>query len=218
MDSDKVVTANFAPVGITLIGAIKQNPVVYEGQTVTISGEYRGWEGGHGSPPVTRSDWVVQDNTGSIYITGSSLGLRYPDDLGKVIKVNGIVKLKNGQPYIYIARNSPVEGFTEFYILPSGSGDFPREVTLGESGKVIVGIVNHEHEVAVYKVEIVIDAEKVGEMAPVTLIDGEKFEQEADFTPIRAGLNQKVEFLLYEGATTEPYLKLYLFVDVKEAP
>ncbi len=83
------------------IADITSNPTGYEGQTVTVSGEYRGWESGHGSPPVTRSDWVLQDETGGIYITGKvSPGLDPVEDRGKKITVYGIVRLKDGQAYI----------------------------------------------------------------------------------------------------------------------
>jgi hypothetical protein len=46
------------------IGEIKATPVAYEGKVVTIEGVYQGWKGGYGSPPVTRSDWLVEDATG----------------------------------------------------------------------------------------------------------------------------------------------------------
>jgi len=83
------------------IADIISEPAEYEGKTVTVSGEYRGWEAGHGSPPVTRSDWVVKDNTGSIYVTGKvSPGLDPYDDRGKQITVSGIVRVKDGQAYI----------------------------------------------------------------------------------------------------------------------
>ncbi|MDD5288771.1 MAG: Ig-like domain repeat protein [Dehalococcoidales bacterium] len=103
MSSNKSITANFALQGVTLIGAIKQNPTAYQGQTVKISGVYRGWESGYGSPPVTRSDFVVLDETGAIYVTGAS-SLRYPDDLGNAAQITGTVRLKDGQPYIEIPR------------------------------------------------------------------------------------------------------------------
>ncbi len=40
------------------------------------------------------------------------------------------------------------ERFTEFYILGlEGKADnYPDELTVGEEGRVILGIVNHEHE------------------------------------------------------------------------
>lgn len=103
MNGNKNITANFAPEGVTLINRIKDNPNAYVGQTVKISGGYRGWETGHGSPPVSRSDWVLRDETGSIYVTGIA-GLRYPEDLGQAIQATGIVRIKDGQPYIEVPR------------------------------------------------------------------------------------------------------------------
>ncbi len=83
------------------VADITSNPTEYEGKTVTLSGEYRGWEAGYGSPPVTRSDWVLKDTTGAIHVTGKmSTGLDPMDDRGKTITVDGIVKVKEGQAYI----------------------------------------------------------------------------------------------------------------------
>ncbi len=83
------------------IADITSEPMEYEGEAVIVSGEYRGWEAGHGSPPVTRSDWVVKDGTGSIYVTGKVPSEFDPyDDRGKQITVRGIVRVKDGQAYI----------------------------------------------------------------------------------------------------------------------
>jgi hypothetical protein len=103
MSGNKTVTAIFQPQGITQIGAIKQNPALYENRTVMVNGTYRGWESGHGVPPLTRSDWVIQDGTGAIYVTGSKMGLNYPADVGKPVDVTGRVKTKNGVPYLEIS-------------------------------------------------------------------------------------------------------------------
>ena len=66
-----------------------------------MSGEYRGWEPGYGSPPVTRSDWVLKDETGGIYVTSKvSPGLDPTKDIGKRITVSGLVRVKDGQAYI----------------------------------------------------------------------------------------------------------------------
>ena len=52
-------------------------------------------------PPVTRSDWVLKDETGSIYVTGKvSPGLDPVEDIGEKITVYGIVRLKDNQAYI----------------------------------------------------------------------------------------------------------------------
>lgn len=104
MTGNKSITANFGLQGVTLIAAIKQNPTAFVGQTVKVSGAYRGWESGYGSPPVTRSDFVVLDETGSIYVTGTS-SLRYPDDLGKSVQITGLVRIKDGQPYLEVPRS-----------------------------------------------------------------------------------------------------------------
>ncbi|MCD6359681.1 MAG: hypothetical protein J7M38_02380, partial [Armatimonadetes bacterium] len=55
-----------------------------------------------GSPPVTRSDWLVQDATGWLYVTGKPAGLDPLHDMGHSIKVTGLVRITNdGEPYLY---------------------------------------------------------------------------------------------------------------------
>jgi hypothetical protein len=84
------------------IGDIRSTPFAYEGKAVAIEGEYQGWQGGFGSPPVTRSDWLVQDATGWLYVTGKAAGLDPLSDVGRPIKVTGLVKLsQEGEPYLY---------------------------------------------------------------------------------------------------------------------
>jgi len=87
----------------TCICLIKQYPLAYTGQKVTLTGQYRGWEYGHGSPPITRSDWVLQDATGSIYVNGASK-LKHPRDIGKPVQVSGTVRIKGGVPYIEVPK------------------------------------------------------------------------------------------------------------------
>ena len=56
-----------------------------------------------GPPPVTRSDWVIADNTGAIYVTGP-----YPpgclppgQGIGKEIKISATVKVnQTGAVYL----------------------------------------------------------------------------------------------------------------------
>jgi hypothetical protein len=84
------------------IGEIRANPTLYQGQTVTVEGVYQGWQGGYGSPPVTRSDWLVEDETGWLYVTGKPAGDLDPlDDIGRPIKVTGQLELTDdGEPYL----------------------------------------------------------------------------------------------------------------------
>lgn len=111
------------------------------------------------------------------------------------------------------------ENFTEFYILgPEGkAADYPRELTVGEQEKVTVGIINRESRVVSYRVEVMIEGVKNGEDGAIVLEHEEKWEGEVSFAPEVAGENQKVEFLLFKEGESEPYSRLYLWLDVKEA-
>jgi len=98
-----------------IVNSIIAQPFAFEGEDVTIVGYYRGWDLLHEAnipPPVTRSDWVVKDSTGAIYVSthseaGGPEGLN-PDsfqDTGIVATVNGIVRL-NEQEQAYIEAKS----------------------------------------------------------------------------------------------------------------
>ena len=67
------------------------------------------------------------------------------------------------------------EGFTEFYILglQGKAIDYPEALMVGEEGKVLVGIINREREIATYWLEVAIDGVKNNEVGAVTLMDGE---------------------------------------------
>ena len=90
------------------------------------------------------------------------------------------------------------------------------ELRVGEEGKVIVGIINREYEAVNYLVEVRVDGARDNQMGPLELGHDERREEPVSFTPDRAGDDQKVEFLLYKDGEGEPYLKLHLWVDVKE--
>ena len=118
-----------------------------------------------------------------------------------------------------IAKPKLGQRFTEFYILDlSGKVvDFPRELKVGKEQKVIMGIVNHEHEAVNYRVEVRIDGVKNNEVGQVVLDNEQEWEEIVSFTPDKVGDNQKVEFLLYKNQKVEPYLKpLQLWVSVAE--
>ena len=108
------------------------------------------------------------------------------------------------------------ERFTEFYVLDlKGDADnYPSELILEEEGRVHLGIANQEHEEIVYWVEVTVDNKKLNEIGPIILNHEEKWEQEVAFIFSRAGLKQKVEFLLYKEGQAEAYRSLHLWVDV----
>ncbi len=109
------------------------------------------------------------------------------------------------------------ERFTEFYIEGLGGkvADYPEELVVGGEGKVIVGIINREHETVTYRVEVAIDGVKNNEAGPVALDHDGEWEEIVGFTLGRAGDSQKVEFLLYKQGQNEIYQRLHLWVNVR---
>jgi len=108
--------------------------------------------------------------------------------------------------------------FSEFYILglEGKANDYPKTLVLGEEARVIVGIINREYEIVSYWVEVEIDGVRNNHTGTLKLAHDEKWEEIVSFTPDRTGDNQKVEFILYKNGGSEPYLKLNLWVNVKE--
>ncbi|MFC2007451.1 DUF1616 domain-containing protein [Chloroflexota bacterium] len=92
-----------------------------------------------------------------------------------------------------IATPGEEERFTEFYVLGlEGKAEgYPETLAVGETATVIIGITNHEKEDVTYRVEISIAGEKQNEIDRITVRQGEKWEREVFFTPVRAGENQK---------------------------
>jgi hypothetical protein len=89
-----------------LIEQIRQSPQDYLGETVEITGYFRGWdllaEVG-GPPPVTRSDWVIADEGGALYVTGrlpANLNPASRDDTGTVIRLTATVAMSQEQVYL----------------------------------------------------------------------------------------------------------------------
>ena len=87
-------------IGLSPIMMITFTPIAMENKIVTLVGEYRGWrsEGGE-PPPITKSDWVLNDKTGEIYVTGVVPDLDPVDDIGELVTVTGLVKIADEMPY-----------------------------------------------------------------------------------------------------------------------
>jgi uncharacterized membrane protein len=111
---------------------------------------------------------------------------------------------------------TPKEGeqFTEFYVLGADgmAEGYPSELSPGERGEVILGIVNHEQEEMPYRVEVTLDggdelrlwlAEEEGAsaadntIAVEALAHEEKWEGNVMFEALKAGERLKLEFLLF---------------------
>jgi len=117
-----------------------------------------------------------------------------------------------------IAKPKIGKRFTEFYILgPGGKADnYPSELTIGETGEVIVGIINREHEDVNYGVVINMGGEEINKLSSISLAHDEKWEKKVNIVPKEIGENIKVEFLLFKGESEniELYRELHLWIDV----
>jgi uncharacterized membrane protein len=112
-------------------------------------------------------------------------------------------------------------GFTEFYVLSSTgkAGSYQQEAVVGHDIRVTLALVNKEHEVVVYRVEITVDAQKVGQIGPITLAPGRKWEHRVGVQPTNAGHRQRIDFLLFKGGADKPdrFLRLWIDATPKQA-
>ena len=119
---------------------------------------------------------------------------------------------------VYIASAQPIgEKFTEFYLLsPSGKADrYPTNLTRGESGTVIIGIVNHEYENVSYSITIRLDNDTIATITNMQLSHEVVSEQNFTFTPEKIGDKTRLEFLLYKNGADETYRSLNLWITVR---
>jgi uncharacterized membrane protein len=137
------------------------------------------------------------------------------------------------------------ERFTEFYILGRAgqATDYPRDFALSQgkvisvtysqdqavaasNGRVTMGIVNQEQQETVYEVKLTINGEPaaidsgagtVAILGPITLQQGQKWEEEIGFAPAQAGEKQRVDFILLVGG--QPYFEdpLHLWINATAA-
>ena len=112
---------------------------------------------------------------------------------------------------------TPKEGekFTEFYVLgPEGMAeDYPTNLTVGEEGEVIIGVVNHEYANTSYQLEVRLNEAAINEK-DIKLMHNETWESPFKFKALKKGADQKLEFLLYKVGEEGIYRSLHLWVDV----
>lgn len=118
---------------------------------------------------------------------------------------------------VYIMINpSPGEKFTEFYILgmDGKAGNYPTNLTVGESGNLTIGIVNHEGTTTSYQMVVKLNNE-VLKSENLQLKNQEKKEIPFTFQVNQSGNGQKLEFLLFKLPNDQkPYRYLDLLVNV----
>lgn len=163
---------------------------------------------------------IPDENSFSVDFTGfyrsfkGSLGGSQKDKILSVILILSILVAISSTVYIIV---KPKEGekFTEFYILgPDGkASNYPGNLTPGEEGKVIIGIVNHESIPTTYQLVITINGTVVDEMT-VKLNDEEKKEIPYTFTAGDPGV-KKMDFLLFMMPdNNNVYRSLHLWINI----
>lgn len=142
--------------------------------------------------------------------------LSMPDKLISVGLVSCIVVA--GGLTAYVASMPRVgECFTEFYVLGYGGKieNYPTNLTLGESGTVFLGVVNHEYEEVVYRIVIKLDNETIGTIDNITLNHEINLEKKYMFTPEKTGEKMKLEFILFRNDLNESYRCLHIWLTVQ---
>lgn len=82
------------------LGRVRQNPAAFRDRKVVVAGVFRGWQGDVARPGITRSDWVIEDAGGAIYVAGAP-PLDPVKDRGQAIRVWGTLKItEKGVPYL----------------------------------------------------------------------------------------------------------------------
>lgn len=117
---------------------------------------------------------------------------------------------------------SPKEGehFTEFYLLgPQGKADnYTTDYMLGQSGTLIVGIVNHEYRPINYTMEVRLENKSLPlpeNVKHITLAHNDTWEEPVTLIPPFEGQRMKLEFMLYnETDKSIPYRDLHLWINV----
>jgi hypothetical protein len=93
------------------VGIILDAPREFDGRVFDLVGYFRGWNvfgEASGSPPVTRSDWVIADGTGAMYVTGAApqgLASSSRADAWSVVRLTArVVYVRLGTSYLEARR------------------------------------------------------------------------------------------------------------------
>ena len=142
----------------------------------------------------------------------SLFGVKRIDKILSIILVASIIGTSITLVYVVVTPKTG-ERFTEFYILNSNgtASDYPTNLTIGEEGRLVIGIVNMEYENVTYRLELNFNETMIYQEY-VFLTHNETWKTPFTFKPTIMGENQKLEFLLNKDG--EVYRTLHIFVDV----
>jgi uncharacterized membrane protein len=136
---------------------------------------------------------------------------------GKFLSIILIILLASAiavTAYIIVVPNLG-ESFTEFYILGSNgvASDYPTNLSSGENGSLIIGIVNHENKKESYHLVVMSDNNlQINQI--VILNNQQTLEIPFNFTAGQPG-KMEIDFMLYKlPDNTNVYRSLHLWINI----
>jgi len=147
------------------------------------------------------------------FILGLNLNMVEKNKLDRVLTVILLIAIITALVATVYVIITPKHGeeFTEFYILgPSGkAADYPTDLSVGECGEVIVGVVNHEYKNVSYLFRARLENRTIGERR-FQLAHNETLEFPFIFTGEGEG-RKKLEFLLFKENQTKYLIENSIF-------
>ncbi len=97
--------------GAPSISEIYENPAVFDGRVVEVSGRFMGWTGCRAPTQMaTRSDWTLRDDETCIYVSGGfpkGLRPRNKKDMGREIRIKALVIWDNDRTRLRLVGENP---------------------------------------------------------------------------------------------------------------
>lgn len=129
-----------------------------------------------------------------------------------VVSLSGVV-------YVSLTPHQQTDPYTELYILGSegNASEYPQRLNVGETGRLTVGISNHEHRTTQYTLVYRLGNETIGTRT-VSVESGETWQENLSFVPDSPG-DKRLRIALYRGeepSGSDPYRSVYLLISVNE--
>lgn len=147
-------------------------------------------------------------------IKGSFKGESKTERILSIILIITIILAISTTVYI-IVKPKQGEKFTEFYILGQNgtASNYPTNLTTGQNGSMIIGVVNHEYTTTDYLLVVKVN-NTILKNQTLSLTNGQKMEIPYTFTAGSTG-QKKLEFLLYKLPNNQTeYRSLHLWLNV----
>lgn len=113
---------------------------------------------------------------------------------------------------LYQTLRAPEPRFTEFYLLgrEGWSESYMEPDQAAGAARMTIGITNREGETATYRVVIAADDRVHRRLGPVSLVDGERWEQALSLNPSITRRSRRITLTLLRDGRDAPYRSLSL--------